>query len=564
MDLFSNQRVKGFLKTKGRILMNGDNEEILLRGWGAGSWNNPEGFMIGGPPINFAAAKSGHYIAAPMDRGRTMNQTIIEMCGPEYAEKFWPRWFRNHLGERDIQAMAEYGYNSVRLPVSARTFLYEEPGFRFNEDSFQMLDEILGYCEKHKIYAVLDMHGAPGGQSGLSCDDGIDNIPHMFLDEENWERTLILWEEFARRYKDRWIVAAYELLNEPISVPRWDHLIPELLRFYEECIARIRKIDKQHAIVLGGNRFNWAVDLFNKNFDPECSNWFIAFHRYGGSPEPKTIHQYVSKSIELNVPMWMGEGGGSPEWISTFSELAAEYHIGTNLWAWKAAMGDFPSPCTYKLPKDWQLVRDYYTGGTKPGYEKSRQIWDEVLENIKFENCILDDSVHRFYNRKPSSTLPAVSYNALPGRGKSFYGQYHYSNLLDFRLADEMKIIYDPDQQAPDKSPQAVVFGDKHVMDPAGQDWHNLSLELRQGEFVTYTIRNVNESCQLILEYFAAGAASLFAEADGKIVGTLTVTTETGKHTVEIGQIPASEAASIKLAVTDGTIVLKRLVFENR
>lgn len=186
------------------------------------------------------------------------------------------------------------------------------------------------------------------------------------------------------------------------------------------------------------------------------------------------------------------------------------------------------------------------------------------MENIKFENCILDDSVHRFYNRKPSSTLPAVSYNALPGRGKSFYGQYHYSNLLDFRLADEMKIIYDPDQQAPDKSPQAVVFGDKHVMDPAGQDWHNLSLELRQGEFVTYTIRNVNESCQLILEYFAAGAASLFAEADGKIVGTLTVTTETGKHTVEIGQIPASEAASIKLAVTDGTIVLKRLVFENR
>lgn len=86
--------------------------------------------------------------------------------------------------------------------------MYEEPGYSFNEDTFKMLEEVLDFCEKYKIYAILDMHAAPGGQSSLPCDDGIDNIPHMFIDEENWERTIVLWEEFSRRFKDRWIIAA--------------------------------------------------------------------------------------------------------------------------------------------------------------------------------------------------------------------------------------------------------------------------------------------------------------------------------------------------------------------
>ncbi len=557
--MFTNHNVSGFLKTKGTIMVNGDGEEIIFRGWGAANWNNPEGFMIGGPMLNFAAAKAEFAVPEPMDRGRTMNQTLIEMCGSEYAKSFWPRWFRNYLSESDIKAMAEYGCNSVRLPISARTFMYEEPGYHFNEDTFAMLDEVLDYCEKYRVYAILDMHGAPGGQSGLSCDDGIDIIPHMFIDEENWERTIVLWEEFARRYKDRWIVGAFELLNEPISLPRWDYLIPELLRFYDECITRIRKIDSNHAICLGGNRFNWAVDLFNKNFDPYCSNWFISFHRYHGSPEPKTLHQYVSKSIALDVPMWMGEGGGTPEWNSTFAELAAEYHIGTNIWAWKAADDGFHSPCSYKLPQDWQLVRNYSKGGAKPGYEASRRIWDELLENIKYENCRIDLSQHRYYNRMPSSTLPAISYNALPGRGTSYSGQYPFSNIYEYRIEDGMKIIYDPDKQAPDKSPQALIFGKEGVGHV--EDWENLSLELTQGEFTSYTIRNVMEGCKLKLEYYAVGVAEIQVEVDGDKLGSTAIITEKGKQVTEIGVLPPAKAATIKLSITEGTVILKRLIF---
>lgn len=168
------------------------------------------------------------------------------------------------MAEDDIAYMADCGMNSIRLPISARLFLKEEPGIHFNEDSFAMLDDVLDLCEKYRMYAVIDMHAAVGGQSGLLCDDGLDNIPRMFLEEESRERTMLLWEEIARRYKDRWIVGAYELLNEPISPPRFDHLIPELVRFYDEVIARIRKIDTRHMFSLEGHRFCFPGGYFHE------------------------------------------------------------------------------------------------------------------------------------------------------------------------------------------------------------------------------------------------------------------------------------------------------------
>ena len=48
MSKFSRDRVKGFLHTDGRKMVNENGETVVLRGWGVGSWMNPEGFMIGG------------------------------------------------------------------------------------------------------------------------------------------------------------------------------------------------------------------------------------------------------------------------------------------------------------------------------------------------------------------------------------------------------------------------------------------------------------------------------------------------------------------------------------
>ncbi|MBR1658956.1 MAG: cellulase family glycosylhydrolase, partial [Oscillospiraceae bacterium] len=220
------QTVKGFLHTEGTRFVNEDGQEILLRGMGVGNWLNPEGFLFGG--AEFSGGFDGFARSSAFDRGRTMDQYVTELAGKTYQKKFWDAWVDNYFGRADIAAMKRQGFNSVRLPLNARFLLDEEPGIRFNEEQFALLDRYLDWCEAEGLYVILDLHAACAGQSAVSCDDGVDNQPHLFLDEESADRTAILWREMARRWKDRWIIAGYDLLNEPISLPLFDSLIPEL------------------------------------------------------------------------------------------------------------------------------------------------------------------------------------------------------------------------------------------------------------------------------------------------------------------------------------------------
>ncbi len=54
-----------------------------------------------------------------------------------------------------------------------------------------------------------------------------------------------MWEELARRFGSRWILAGYDLINEPVSSPVQHEYIPLLEQYYDQCIQRIREIDKE-------------------------------------------------------------------------------------------------------------------------------------------------------------------------------------------------------------------------------------------------------------------------------------------------------------------------------
>lgn len=194
MGYYDKERVRGFLHNQDGIIVNDFGEEVILRGWGMGNWDNPEGFMLG-TQSGFGLFEPGKY--APMgrmDRGRSMDQILRETCGTKYAEEFWKRWRRLYLTEEDIALLSRRGYNSVRLPIRAGSFLYEEPGITYNEDSFAMLNDVLDWCETYQVYAVVDFHAATAGQSGIPCDDGVDNGQHLYDDEESMERMFLLME----------------------------------------------------------------------------------------------------------------------------------------------------------------------------------------------------------------------------------------------------------------------------------------------------------------------------------------------------------------------------------
>lgn len=46
MGYYDKERVRGFLHNQDGIIVNDFGEEVILRGWGMGNWDNPEGFML--------------------------------------------------------------------------------------------------------------------------------------------------------------------------------------------------------------------------------------------------------------------------------------------------------------------------------------------------------------------------------------------------------------------------------------------------------------------------------------------------------------------------------------
>ena len=553
---FENARVKGFLHADGRRMVNGCGEEVLLRGWGMGNWNNPEGFMLGGSS-HFNLPQNGEIQhMGRLDRGRSMDLILRETCGTVFAGEFWKKWHRAYLSEGDIRLLHELGYNSVRLPIRACCFLEEEPGIHYNEDSFAMLEKVLDWCEAYQVYAVIDLHAAAGAQSCLPCDDGPDNAPHLFLDEESAERTIVLCEEIARRLAGRWIVGAYDYINEPLSAMAPNAELEEKLRsFYLELVSRVRKLDKNHMFLLNGTMFSSKVHIFDRNFDPECNNWGISIHCYGARPEVASFGSALRKSRELNVPVWMGETGGENEWMSSLYELLLEHHIGFNIWCWKSAEG---SGCAgtlrFQLPEGWELIRNYAeNGGPKPSYAHAQELWEEYLERVKVENCRVERENQAFILRNGSFSLPGVCYDALPEG--SFRGSGWYGGFTKYRAADRMDIVY-PDSWEPGPMPMGNPRED--------EEFSRMVLCLHAGDYAGYTVRSAASDRTVKLEYRAESPAEVRVSLDGDVLfeGTLPLCPEFSLETA--GVVEAGRMGQVRVEDISGSLLLRRVRFETR
>ena len=551
------QTVKGFLHTQGRIIVNEDGQEVLLRGMGVGNWLNPEGFLFGGAAFGGAFGEFAR--SSAFDRGRTMDQYVAELAGRTYQKRFWDAWVDNYFGLEDIRAMKRQGFNSVRLPLNARFLLDEEPGICFNEAQMRLLDRYLDWCEAEGLYVILDMHAACGGQSAVSCDDGVDNQPHLFLDEESAERTILLWQELARRWADRWIIAGYDLLNEPIALPMFDHLIPALKDFYDRLVAAIREVDRRHILFLQGHRFAGRVDIFDHNYDPQCNNWAMCVHLYESLPDMQVFGPILEKSAAWNVPVWMGETGGSSvgdsavgnQWMAVTYELCMEYHISYNIWTAKAVdSADAAATFTFRAPEGWQQIVDYAEKGAgKPAYGKAIGIFDALLEAVRLERCTErpDRVLHAL--RRPGCTVPASGYDA----DRPHSGAWPYALYCGYRREDHMHLLTEP----------GYVPMDGFIRTPGPLkycDWPHILLQLDAGDQTSYSVREAEAPVPVTLLCQAGpdGGTLRVTEGERALFEGAAPERETA---LDVGALGAGARATVTVSCTRGAVRLREVRF---
>jgi len=523
-------RVKGFLRVQGRKIVNEDGEEVVLTGWGVGNWLLQEGYMwLAGNEERF-------------DRPRRIEQVVYELTGSEYAERFWKTFRDRYVTREDIRSMRELGYNSVRIPINWRVLMKDEPGNQWCEDGFAILDRCLDWCEEFGIYAILDLHGAPGSQSGWNTDDSIANLPRLLMDEEYWNKGIALWEEIARRYKDRWIVGGYDLLNEPVRPGLCDSLsrnkyISLLVRFYDECIAAIRKIDKVHLVTLEGNQFSADTCIFFKEYDP---NMVIHFHRYACMPGWESFKPYLEVSEDLDHPLWLGETGENKvEWLTALFGMSISLDIGVNLWPWKKMAAGI-SPCTIPTPEGWDEILTYIRGGNRPSYERAQQLFDEYLDNILFENCVRHTEITDAVFRVPEFTIRGTDFDQFPGKGQSFSGGRKEGNEYRYRSDTKMCI-----EEICDKKEKEFFFD---------CGWDQFALVLEAEEFADYTICSDKADFSVSLQLDCTDDASVDLIWNGKQESIYLKKTQTILHTKKY-TFPKGEGR-LRISVKSGKIRL--------
>jgi hypothetical protein len=323
-----------------------------------------------------------------------------------------------------------------------------------------------------------------------------------------------LWVKIAAKYKDEPVVAAYDLLNEPLpintgSADKYKHLLEPL---YKRITVAIRNVDQKHMITLEG--FNWSNDwsLFTKPFD---NNVFYQFHYYcWGRPDNLNgIDDYLKRRDELNTPIWVGETGEKGNtiyWATT--QLFESKNIGFSFWPWKK-MDTENTPYSIIKPGNWDLIAEYSRGGAKPDAALAEKIFNELLENIKLSNCsYFEDVCNAILTRVPA-IIEAENYGH-DGFNRSYFVSDTVNKSKYYRKNEPVKINLDSKV--------------------ADQFWSEQSIELQQSEWVVYSFESLTAGkYNLSLRASAAAPAQLTIFINNKKVNV--AVNDTAFNEISIG-----------------------------
>jgi endoglucanase len=382
-----------FAHTRQKQIVDGSNKPLLLRAISLGNWFVPEGYMWnfnGGP-----------------QSGREIEALVAELLGPDKSSVFWRRYRENYITRRDIHLLHEAGFNAIRVPIHYKYFETD------NAEGFVLLDRVIQWSREEGLYVIIDMHAAPGGQTGANIDDSY-GYPWIYDSPSEQAHLIAIWRRLAKHYKDDPTVLGYDLLNEPI--PNYPGLAPlntKLEPLYKKLTAAVREIDSHHILFLGGAQWDSNFAVFGPPFD---SNTAYTFHQYWMTPDQQALQPYLDFRERYNVPLWLGESGeNTDEWVAQYVALLNKNDIGWAFWPYKKVLktsgvvtimppeGWDQIVAFAKLPRDMSKVKERLTA--RPSQQIIDHAFDDFLENIQLEHCQINSGYLRSLGLKSLSSL---------------------------------------------------------------------------------------------------------------------------------------------------------------
>ncbi len=403
------------LKRSGQKIVDQNGNEIILRGMGLGGWMLQEPYMM--EMSDFASAQW------------QIKSKIKDLIGSANTEAFYDAWHASHCTKTDIDSLAAWGFNSVRLPMHYNLFtlpveLEPVPGSNtWLSKGFALTDSLIKWCSARHVYVILDLHAAPGGQGkDYAICDGNPAIPSLWENVANKQKTIALWKKLAERYANEPWVGGYDLINEP----NWSFTAggnqngcsetsnAPLRQLLVDITSAIRQVDPNHMIIIEGNC--WGNN-YSGMFPLWDANMTLSFHKYWSYNDQNSIQGILNLRNQYNVPIWLGESGeNSNVWFTGAIQLAEKNKIG---WAWwpLKKVNSVVNPLTIRKTTEYQALLDYWTnGGTTPSAGFATYTLMQMATNAKIGNCIYrKDVIDAMFRQVYDSTTIPFADHLIPG-----------------------------------------------------------------------------------------------------------------------------------------------------
>jgi len=180
------------------------------------------------------------------DSDAPFRNLLAQRFGTDVRDTLQDAFQAGWITEKDVAWLASQGFNLVRVPIGYRALVTgedkEKPeALAWNPPAFDRLHELLGWCETHGVYAVIDIQEAPGGQNTYAGTPA-----HLYSDPKMEALTVELWEKLSDEFKTSDAVAAYSLLAEPYGAPD----TAERDRVYDVLVKALRARGDDHLAVI--------------------------------------------------------------------------------------------------------------------------------------------------------------------------------------------------------------------------------------------------------------------------------------------------------------------------
>jgi len=248
------------------------------------------------------------------------------------------------IKELYIEAVADAGFDSVRLPICWSAHTDNKYPYLIDKNFLSRVDEIIGWCFERDLAVVITIHHFN------ELYNEPDNSTYRNMIVAIWEQLTSYFIDYDHRK------LFFEVLNEPhnnLTAEKWNKLIPDLIK-------AVRAKDKDRTIIIDTADYGYHTSL-DKLIIPEDERNVIISVRY-----------YLPYKFTHQGGHWVA---GSEEWLGeTWSGTDSQKNtVDTDL----------------KFVKAWSVKNNRPItigefGAIINADEKSRLVWTEYVRG-KFE-----------------------------------------------------------------------------------------------------------------------------------------------------------------------------------